>query len=160
MDQAKTVIIETLNTNNFVLAKALENISDEHFFERPSDSSNPIHFVLGHITLYRYAACKLLGDETTYKFADLYAMGKQVQDRSVYPSADEIKLEWEVASKKLEALLAKVEIEAFAKETPKKHPIGAQNVMGAYQFIMFHETYHVGQIAILARLFGYDAVIG
>ncbi len=160
MEKAKTVIIETMQTNNYLITKALEGLSDDHFFSRPNETTNPIQFLLGHLTHYRYQVCQLLGDDLVYPFADLYAMGKQVQDNSTYPSADEIKAEWEKVSKSLQSLLEKADDSSLAKETPKKNPIGEQNAMGTLQFLMFHEAYHLGQISIVRRYFGYEGTIG
>ena len=61
MEQAKKVVIETFNTNSFLISKALEGLSDEDFFARPNESCNPIHFLIGHLTNYRYQGSGMLG---------------------------------------------------------------------------------------------------
>ena len=159
MEQAKQVIIETFNTNNFLINKALTGLSDEHFSSNPNDNTNPIHFLLGHLTLYRFQACKLLGNEMTYKFADLYKPGNKIQERSKYPSSDEIKSEWNAITEKLKPLLENASSEQLSSEIPNKYPIGQQNVLGALQFLMFHEAYHLGQISLVRKFHGYEGII-
>ena len=160
MEKAKTVIIESINLNNYIMTKALDSVSDEHFFIRPNENCSPIHFIIGHTTHYRHKICSLLGEDSTYQFADLYAMGKKIGDDSQYPSVTELKQEWQQVTEKLQTLLEKADTAVLAKEIPKKYPIGEQNVLGAIQFSLFHETEHLGQICFIRKFHGYDGAVG
>ncbi len=160
MEQAKKVIIETFNTNNYLITKALEDVSDENFFKRPNETTNPIHFLLGHLTHYRYQIAKIFGHKEEFQHSKLYAMGEKIGKNSQYPSADELKAEWQKITDAMKTYLENADTEILSKETPKKHPIGEQNVIGTLQFLFFHEAYHLGQICIVRRFHGYEGIIG
>ncbi len=160
MEQAKKVIIETFNTNSYLISKALEGMSDDDFFKQPNQHSNPIHFLLGHLTHYRYQVAKIFGHKDEYQHASLYAMGEKIGELSLYPSADELKADWLKISESLKTYLENADSEILSKETAKKHPIGDQNVMGTLQFLFFHEAYHLGQISLVRKFHGYDGIIG
>ena len=159
MEKSKNVIMQTFNTNNYLIGKALDGLTEEHFSTQPNKSTNPIHFLLGHLTLYRFQGCKLLGEEMTYKFSEFYKPGNPIQERSKYPTTAEIKAEWNMVTERLKTLLESSSLDIFEKEIPSKYPIGEQNVMGAFQFLMFHEAYHLGQISLVRKYFGYEGII-
>ena len=155
MEKSMAVVIETMNTNSFLINKALDGLSEEHFSERPNASTNPIHYLLGHLTLYRFQACKLLSEDNSYKFEEQYKSGIENQDRAKYPTTEEIKAEWNKISEKFKTLIENAAPEQLAAEIPKKYPIGEQNRLGALQFLMYHEAYHIGQISLVRKFFGY-----
>lgn len=160
MKNLKAVLAKTFQTNSFLLNKAVKDMSEEHITKRPNDNTNPIQFLIGHITLYRYHACKLLGNEMKYKHTEHFQMGAQPKDASNYPSVAEMVAEWNVISKKLDDILESSSEEDLANAFEHKYPIGEQNIGGAMSFIMFHESYHIGQIAYIRKFMGYDTLVG
>ena len=160
MNQLLATTIQTFQTTNYLFNKAVDDMSEADFITRPNDMVNPIQFLMGHLTLYRYHACKLLGDKTDFKYSDLYKMGSQVQDISAYPSVAEIKAEWDSATTKLMALLENVTEAQLKKPNEANYPIGEKNVMGALSFCAFHESYHIGQVGYIRKFLGYETLIG
>ena len=54
--------------------------------------------------------------------------------------------------------LEKVKGENLEAESEVPFPVGDRTVLGNVIFLLHHDTYHIGQIAILRKQFGYPAM--
>lgn len=145
--------------NTGLFPRVIDEISTEHLVSRPMDAGNSIRHILGHVTGSRHLVTRLLGDDQTYPYSDLFGRGKELQDVSVYPSVEEIMRLWNDISGKMMTAIESASEELLLSEAEIPAP-GDPNVIGKVSFLLFHESYHLGQIVHIRRLFGYSRVFG
>lgn len=136
----------------------LEGISEEASCVRPAGGGNSINWVLGHIASYRQLMLEKLGTTSVWpaQRTECYARGTsgEVPDAlriSTAASLDAIRAAGEI----LKPLLQALSPEAMAG--PSSNP--RQTFGEQLSFLLFHESYHVGQIGLLRRLTGKPGAI-
>jgi uncharacterized damage-inducible protein DinB len=140
------------------VALNIEGVSEEDARKRPTGGGNSINWVVGHIISSRQGVLTLLGAEPTWprETTDAYARGTSGD----IPAAAELPL-----SRLLEDLSATTPIiverlEALSGEelaAPSSNP--EQTLGQRLAFLVFHESYHVGQLGLLRRLIGKPGAI-
>ena len=86
--------------------------------------------------------------------------GTEAMASSELPSLDELKKAWEDISTKMNKRLEEVTEDELSKEPPWQPPVDEKTIRGAIAFLSLHESYHVGQMAYIRRLLGYDQLVG
>ena len=135
----------------------LSDINEKNSQERLRGNTNHIAWLTGHIVSSRHAVVNLLGGKLDYKFDDLFAQGKGIDDTK-YPNLNDLKSAWESCSTDLLNKLDKLKEEALKEEAPFKVPIGNGSMRSLITFFAHHEAYHIGQLGILRKYFGSDAM--
>jgi hypothetical protein len=141
-----------INTELFRKALKMANSSDLH--KRPCDKGNSFHWLVGHLTVYRFAVARHLGIKEDYAFTSLFEYGAKPGDPSDYPPFEQIADDWENITKKMLTRLVEVPEEVLAAETTVDIPGVEQTVGALVSFLQLHESYHIGQLAYINRLHG------
>ncbi|MHC5020140.1 MAG: DinB family protein, partial [Planctomycetota bacterium] len=111
--------------------------------------TNPAHWVLGHIAVYRRRIARELGvDIPEAAWEEAFKKGTQPDDCSGYPAPEEllgdIKEYSDAIAAAMPALTAQQRDAAWATFAGKDHTLES-----GLSFLYFHETYHVGQLSQL-----------
>ncbi len=139
----------------------LSHVPLEDWFRQPSEGVTHVAWQVGHIAVAEYALGLkrmrgVLPDDAQLIPADFpQAFGKgsiPVPDPGRYPSAEEIRDIFDRVHRQVLAELA-VLPEAVLDEPTEPHPLFVTK-LGALQWAPCHEIFHMGQIALLRRLFG------
>lgn len=149
-----------LQTNDFLIQKAFDGVSNEHIAQRPNEKTNSLIFILGHLTNYRCQTCKLLGENMTFPHGDLFNRGTSYDNSVEFPEFPKLLEEWKNVSTRLINAIDNAGDDILLKEIPQKYPFGDQNILGALTFMVYHETYHIGQTALIRKYHGYDQLVG
>jgi uncharacterized damage-inducible protein DinB len=160
METDFSMIVSIFKANKQLFEKATQGIPPEKWLTRPSNDSNHLLWVAGHIVVHRAIILKLLGLAWLAPWAKLFARGAKLLAPEQYPEPGEIQHAWDDVSQKLSASLATVPAEVLAKPAPKESPSFDGTVGGQIAFLCFHETYHVGQMSYLRKWLGYGQVVG
>jgi hypothetical protein len=153
-------IAELYKINSELFRKALKMASSSDLHKRPNDKGNSFHWVVGHLTVYRCFAAQLLGIKDEFPGASLFKYGAEPADPTVYPRLEEIEIEWENITTKMLTRLVEVPDEVLAEETSLEIP-GVEKTVGALVcFLQLHESYHIGQLAYINRLYGGERLMG
>lgn len=115
------------------------------------NDSNHLTWVAGHIVVMRALAPRLLGQEWSAPWQQLFRSGRQAVAPEQYPDAAEIKRAWHEVSGKLSAALENASAEALAQPAPQKEFSLDGKVGGAIALLALHETYHFGQVGYLRK---------
>lgn len=147
--------------NNDLVVNSLEDISDADLWRRPSDTGSPLGWLVGHITESRSSLLTRLGLPLEIGWPRIFERGSQVQGADVYPGRSMVMSAWRASRRTMR--------DAFAALTPERlvEPFGRSlpglqnpNIAELIAFIAFHESYHVGQMGYVRRLFGYKSLVG
>lgn len=143
--KAKSSMFEIFKNNSFMFNKQLEDVSQKESIIQHDSGCNPLNWIAGHIVLSRDALfLKLEIDpicDERYKL--VYDYNTSITDA---PPVDITEL-IEVFNNSQKTLL----------EAVKASPVSEFDEKAT--FTAFHETYHVGQFALVRKLLGKEGAI-
>jgi uncharacterized damage-inducible protein DinB len=154
---APLAVIFTVNDG--LIGRALQGLSDDELWRRPSEGSNPMMWLLGHIVHTRAGALRLLGDEYRTGWGERFRRGTALADRASYPPLSEIERVRADVTQRFHARLLAAPPERLAAPATLQLP-AAKTVIDEIAFLGLHESYHVGQLAYIRKLFGYSSIAG
>ena len=156
-----STVIPLFKTNKALFFKSLEGVSMEHLRQRPNDKSNPMIWIAGHLVFSRTGLVRIVGGKVDEKpWNALFGRGASVDEILTYPDSEEIAEQWKIVSDVLMTRLHELTEDELDQPSSFNVPAGEQTVRGAVAFLNFHETYHIGQLAYLRKLFGYSQLAG
>jgi len=161
------IVIDAIATARGYTERLLEKTSTENWFRQPNEGVTHIAWQVGHLAFAEYAIAlrrvrgrrpedaALLPDGFETLFGRLSV---PQADAAVYPSADVIREVLDrVHRQALVELRALPNEELDAATTDPPHPMH-KTKFGALQWCAQHEFLHAGEIALLRRLLGSDAL--
>ncbi len=148
-------VIDQFRLHTRLLLNVISDITDEHAKAHFAGSPNHIVWITGHIVSMRYMLSSVLGMTDSEPFPELFERGKGIQ-KIAYPSIRLLTAEWEAHSRKLIAVLENLTEEDLQSDPPIATPIRDQSLRGFIAFSAHHEAYHIGQLGLARRFFGYE----
>jgi len=146
------------NLNDRLFINALQGISEEQAKERITGHVNPVNWIAAHTVWARYNALAFLGSPAVNPYHDLFDNFKGYDSSLSYPTLEAIKSEWNKVSGKLKDALASASEEHLAADAPIKNPGGDFTNRGTIAFFAQHESYDIGQMALLKKFFTKEAM--
>ncbi len=151
----------SFHQNRSVFDKSVKGLTPEEWLRSPSDSSNHILWVAGHITWARSMALRFLGTPAWSRpWLTQFARGARRNSEAEYPTPDEVLSAFEEVTKSLDEGLNSAPEEMLEAPAPPNSPPGNGKISGVINFLAYHETYHVGQIAYLRCWLGHEGPQG
>ena len=144
-------IIQMYQMQQGFFSKALDGISTEDSLRRVSDHTNHIAWLTGHIVSCRYMLAGMLGLEESEPYPDLFGGLKGIGN-DLYPSISDLQKEMPYISEKLVEKLGDMADEEL------NAPAHGGRLIDIILFFVYHEAYHIGQIGILRKNWGYEAL--
>jgi len=152
----QTEIIFNLNDRLFI--NALEGVTENQAKERLSGHNNPFNWIAAHTVDARYFVLMLLGKPAQTPYKGMFENFKPFDPGITYPALDSIRTEWNKVSGLLKDAIKSVSEEVLNAETPVKSPIGVFTNAGTIAFLAQHESYDIGQMALLKKYFTKNAM--
>ena len=140
----------------------LENISDEDGKKTIGENTNSIEWLAGHLITGRYRNLMRIGvNIEPYKYMDKFinqsapppnaiAFSKDIK----YPTLTECRAQWEIYTDLFLKGLEKVDEKILNTEMNFRVPTGGNTIEDALNFIVMHESFHIGQISIMRKTLG------
>jgi len=158
MNAALLPLHRTLELNTRLLLNALDGVDDELALKRPNESTNHIAFISCHLVESRHYLAGSAACDTESPFKQL-ANARRLEDVSHFPPVEEIRAAWSniggILGDRLPHL-GEADLKAAVKYA---FPIeGGESLLGCITFLLGHEAFHIGQIALLRRHFGLAAL--
>jgi|WetSurMetagenome_2_1015567.scaffolds.fasta_scaffold43886_3 uncharacterized damage-inducible protein DinB len=158
MDPVLTMCLNMMGTNEHLLGKALEGLSAEDAWRQPGDA-NPIHWLAGHMTIYRYTLLSVLGAGSEVPWAGPFKRTMQPDPAAQVPPVEEIAGAMKAAGPKLAARYAELTDAELAADAPFKLPTPDPSLRGMLAFFAYHESYHLGQVALVRKWIGGPGIV-
>ncbi|HEX8695269.1 MAG TPA: DinB family protein [Longimicrobium sp.] len=134
----------------------LEGVDDEEAGRRPGERTNSLAFLALHLVDSRHFAARLLGVETVANpFAALLEGVSGIDGLARLPPLAEIRTAWSEVSAALEARLGALTADELGAPSPQRFPLDDPSVAGALAFLVTHDAYHVGQMALIRKYLGH-----
>jgi uncharacterized damage-inducible protein DinB len=138
----------------------LDGISDNEANSRNNEHVNHIKWVAGHLLNTRLEGMnRLTGGEADTTYAEKFARNSVLDPTGAsYPPLSEIVSKWNEVSPDISGRINKLPEELLDSPAPAQSPIHDETFRGLMAFLVSHEAYHVGQLGILRKLAGKDAM--
>ena len=125
--------------------------------ERFGEHTNHLSWLAGHILSSRYMMAHLTGIQVPAPYPDLFEHGKGIDNEVQYPAVYEYLKHWDEISDKVIARLKELKREDLEAKAPFMSPMG--DTIGEFiAFFSHHEPYHIGQMGILRKHLGKEAM--
>jgi len=158
-------LIATLNGNQWIIDKQTEGLSHDQSMVTPPFRANRMNWVLGHIAEHRDWMLRAI-DETTLmpaKEVDIYRRGSEELQAEDEVAQLEILLTCLRRSKDCLVTVLDSATVDFLSEKPQHgvlfESLKEKTRMERLQGLIWHETYHVGQLELLRQLAGTNDAI-
>ncbi|HEY2648620.1 MAG TPA: DinB family protein [Puia sp.] len=142
----------------------LEGIEDIKGSKRLSDHVNHLQWIAGHLTNSRYALAPGLGIPGSFPFKDLYTDPTQppphnraLSESIRYPPLTEIIKSWNELAPAFTEKISGLPDEQLGTAIPFPVPTG-KTFEDLLSFIASHESYHIGQMSLIRKYLGLDAM--
>lgn len=146
--------------NDKFLVDSVQGPSVEEWHRRPSECTNHMAWLVGHLVWARKSVLARLGAEWTAPWLGLYARGAKVDPSAACPSPADLLSAWSEVSTLLGKALENASEEGLSQPVTQGPPSADGKVSGVINFLAYHETYHVGQMAYLRCWLGHKGVMG
>lgn len=139
------------------LNSVLEGISDEDAHKRLHPKANHVAWLAGTLVQQRYDLAGLLGGSEHRQAAnDLFKDNQGIKEGVTYPSLETFKKDWAFISPVTRAVLVNVTDEKL--NSLFEMPGMSFPFFDLITFTSYREANCIGQIALLRRLLGYEAM--
>ena len=149
-------VIEAFKMQTHLFLNVTGDITEEHAKAHFGGSPNHIVWITGHLVSTRYMLGTVLGLTDREPYPKFFEGGKGIQEDIDYPSINKLTAGWEEFAEKLTDRMESLTEDELQADPPIQTPIGDGTLRGFITFICHHEAYHIGQLSILRRHFGYE----
>lgn len=147
--------IVELNTRLF--KNCLAEVPDEVAAHIVAEGTNTMIFVAVHLLDARIFMADVAGTVLSHPYPEI-AAAQRVQDIPTYPSLADLVVQWNHISAALFKCLELLSDEQLRAPSSRLFPVKDKSLLGALSFLIQHESYHIGQLALLRRLNGLSAM--
>ena len=149
---------KSLQLNSRLLRNCLAGVDDDLARRRPNEHTNNLAFLGMHLVDVRAFAARFLGGETQSPFKELLDPIRSIDELQKYPSVDEILSAWESSEAPVVARLQALTASELDSACEPRFPLGEGTRFDGCTFLVEHESYHLGQMALLRRFLGLPAM--
>ncbi len=151
-------IVALLRLNSRLFLNCLDGVTDEEAAQRPDANTNSLGFIACHVLDARHFLAASIGLTETNAFAELLGGVRSIDELASLPPLREIRREWTRLAPTLEACVADLRAEDLNAPSPQRFPIDQPTMLGMIAFLVQHESYHIGQMALLRKFVGHAAM--
>ncbi len=159
------IIAKQFALHNRLFNNVLEGIGDVKGNERVSGEVNHLQWIGGHLVNVRYRFLPMFGKPVSFPHAEKYtdASLPPPQTRAIsasieYPSLSEISGYWNAIVPDFAESVSVLGNDQLATEMPFSVPIGGKTLLDVLAFLASHEAYHIGQMSIIRKYLGLEAM--
>lgn len=141
-----------------------DGITHEESLVQPQPDGNCLNFVVGHVVNVYDQALGIVGQEPVLgeEATARYKRGSPpLRNPSEALPLDDLLAAWNTQSERLQAGLASLTPEALERPMPGPDNKGelTETLRSLLAIILFHQTYHAGQMGVLRRIIGKPGAI-
>ncbi len=157
-DPSLNSLREALELNSRLFLNCLDGIDDEVIQRRLSGKTNNMAFIGCHMVDSRYFLAGLLGADVDSCFEGRLDYVTSIEEAPDLPGVEEIRAAWLEISGVVVGQMSSLSLSDYAAKVPHKLPIRDRTTRGALVFLLGHESFHLGQLALLRKQFGLGAM--
>jgi len=140
--------------NGRLFDQALSGLSSEQVLSSPSESSNPILWIAGHLANTRFGLSAMLGRKLHRPWGDIFNRSAARPTPGAYPELSVVQDAWKEVSTMLMARFEELTDADLCAPSPRPFPVPDASLRGTIAFLAYHEGYHLGQMGYVRRAQG------
>ena len=158
--QKLDIIIPAFRGHSQSFLMVIKGISEEDSLKRIEERTNHIIWMVGNFLDMRYAMGNVLGLTEEFKYKDFFFQGKSLDESFAYPSLQDLIADFHRISPLVYQRLLQVTDEELNKAFPMGMNIDffPEDVLNFVGMCIGREDYLCGQMALMRRILGYDAM--
>jgi uncharacterized damage-inducible protein DinB len=142
-------IIAELNGRLF--RNCCDQVTDAVAGRRLSDETSSFLFVACHIVDARAYIVGLVGGASDLPLVRNLRSVERIEDLPAPPTIAELLEAWDVLGTSFLRCLPRLSAQELNRESGERIPVTERTVFGALTFLLQHESYHLGQLAMLKK---------
>ncbi len=159
MDLSITRLLEQYDFHSKLYVNCLIDIKPSDAQKRINQSTNHIAWLAGNLVSVRYRLGNYIGLEEQDVFYELFKDQRAIQNHITYPDLVPIREDWNRITPLLADRLSSLTEEELLSSQPLDVPLlGESNLMNTISFLIDRESYAIGQLGLLRKIFGYEAM--
>jgi uncharacterized damage-inducible protein DinB len=158
MDPRIVCLAEILRINTKLFRNCLESLADDAAARRPSSGTNSAAFVAAHLTDSRFFLLRVLGAARANPLAPYLEGARGIDELKQCPPLAEVLSAWTSAAHALRDRLEALTPAELDGPSAARFPAAEQTMLGALTFLVQHDSYHIGQLALLRKHAGLPAM--
>jgi uncharacterized damage-inducible protein DinB len=148
-------LILRLNTELFL--NCVDGVDDAIAVRRVTERTNSIAFLAAHLVETRHYTAGVLEAPLPSPIPQAVARARSLDDAGPLPRMAELVAAWEAVSAHLAVRIERLDA-TFLAQPGGAFPGSDGTKLGSLAFLVQHESYHVGQLALLRRQLGLPAM--
>jgi hypothetical protein len=158
--QKLEIIIPAYRMHSQIFLNALDGISAADAMKRIDGKTNHIVWMAGNFVNMRYGLGQILGLREEDPYNELFFQAKALNEKFDYPSLEKLKENFHTIS----SLTYQKLLEATDDKLAEKFPLGMnvpffeENVLNFIGMCIGREDYLCGQIGLMRKILGYEAM--
>jgi uncharacterized damage-inducible protein DinB len=158
MDPRVKSLAEILRLNTRLLINCLDGLTDQTAQVRHGSGVNSAAFIAAHVADSRFYLLRTLGGARDNPLSAYLDKASSIDEITELPSLDSIRDAWSCVSADLVAVLDTATAEELELPVKARFPGVDATRLGALTFLVQHDSYHVGQLALLRKPAGLPAM--
>lgn len=154
-------LAEAVRVTDFFMDLLTGDLSNARAIQRVRGTAGPsISWVVGHLLNGRCEILKLLDPEAENPYAERFDRLVAATDGSDYPDIVDLMTLWrEISTRVLDAFDTVNDAQLVSPMAGVGAPHREQNLLGVLVYVLWHETYHMGQIGTIRTQLGLTPMI-
>jgi hypothetical protein len=159
------IIAKQFALHNRLFNNVLEGIQDTNGNKRVTEEVNHLQWIAGHLANSRYNFAPVIGIKETFPYKELYTdptlpppSNRPISEAIKYPSLSETLKYWNSLAPVFVEAVSNLSDAQVSAEFPVGTPIGDKTLLGFFGFLTSHESYHIGQMSLVRKYLGLDAM--
>ena len=147
-----------LALNADLLLNSLDGLTTDQATTPVIAGGNTIAFLVAHLVDSRHFLARLLGAPIENPMERALEGAKSLAEVRGLPPLPALRAAWVEVSRHLDRALARIDRAQLEAQCEPRFPGGDGTLDGAIAFLVQHDSYHLGQIAMLRRQHGLPAM--
>jgi len=159
MDLSITRLLEQYDFHSKLYLNCLVGIKPSDAQKRINQSTNHIAWLAGNLVSVRYRLGNSIGLKEQDVFYELFKDQRAIQKHITYPDLAPIQEDWQRITPLLRDKLSLLTEKELLNPQPLDAPLlGEPNLLNTISFLIDRESYAIGQLGLLRKIFGYEAM--
>ena len=158
MDPRVQPLAAILRLNTRLFLNCLDGLTDDAARVRYAEGVNSTTFIAAHVTDSRFFLLKTLGRTLENPLSASLDTAKRIDDITDWPALDTIRSAWTDVSAAIDARLDAASSDELVAPVDARFPGVDRTQLGALTFLVQHDSYHLGQLALLRKPAGLPAM--
>jgi len=158
MDARLAPLAGIFRLNTRLVHNCVAELTPPQFAGRAAPDVNSAAFLVAHLTDSRHHLLRVVGGDAENPVAPYVDGARSMAEVKELPAPPLLMAGWDAVARALLDQLAALDAAALDAPAPQRMPGADPTILGTIGFLAQHDSYHLGQLAFVRRLYGLPAM--